>query len=618
MITRRFLFPLRSGQVAETVRTLDALKTQALAALEQKTDLNQLDPAVDALPAPLRPVLAPVFAPVLTQSLQPLPAGRPARERRGRRRAPGRRGPRQAVQPSPPECLVMSNTANGAQWGGGWGGGYVTDVAYTAGHYPFQSPWHLEAACLLHSVQPPAIGPSLSYIELGCGRGYGALILAASNPGWTVTALDFHPAHIAEARHLAQQASVHNAVFIKADLADPATIALLPEADIVSLHGVWSWVPPQVRAGIAAVLKARLRAGGIAQISYNALPGWQGALGMQRVVREAGVRAAGRSDTQAMAGMQAVRDLAAAEAGYLGESRVVRNTLQHLDRFPAEYIAHEYMNASWSPCFHMDVCNDLAPARLEWAASNHLIDSFPELSLTPEQRAVVDRYDEPVMRELMRDMCQERSLRNDVFVRGLTRLRNTERDARLRSLVLAPTKPRSEFKSSIAVPVGEAGLEPKFYGPIMDRLAEGPCAVGALLDLPGIEGRRRDNPAELVGMLVGSLQAIPVNPRPGQPVGDALNHAIGARFEANGALNARGALASGVLGTGWPCTVPELAVWRRLGSDQVIDLAAIAVTLLPQGSAEEREKMQVTLAGIAATLPPLWRTLGIAPKAGAA
>lgn len=78
MITRRFLFPLRSGQVAETVRTLDALKTQALAALEQKTDLNQLDPAVDALPAPLRPVLAPVFAPVLTQSLQPLPAGRPA------------------------------------------------------------------------------------------------------------------------------------------------------------------------------------------------------------------------------------------------------------------------------------------------------------------------------------------------------------------------------------------------------------------------------------------------------------------------------------------------------------------------------------------------------------
>lgn len=494
-----------------------------------------------------------------------------------------------------------------------WGGGYVTDVAYTAGHYPFQSPWHLEAACLLRSVQPPGIGPGLSYIELGCGRGYGALILAASNPGWAVTALDFHPAHIAEARSLAHEAGIRNAAFIEADLADPATVALLPDADVVSLHGVWSWVPLPVRAGITAVLKARLRAGGMAQVSYNALPGWQGALGMQRVVREAGLRAAGRSDTQAMAGMQAVRDLAAAEASYLGESRVVRNTLHHLDRFPAEYIAHEYMNASWSPCFHMDVCADLAPARLEWAASSHLIDSFPELSLTPEQRAVVDRYDEPVMRELMRDMCQERSLRNDVFVRGLTRMRNSERDARLRTVVLAPTKPRAEFKSSITVPAGEAGLEPRFYGPIMDRLAQGACAVGDLLDLPGIEGRRRDNPAELVGMLVGSMQAIPVSPTPGTKTGDALSHAIGARYEADGALNARGALASGVLGAGWPCTVPELAVWRRLASDQVIDLAGTAATLLPQGSEADREKMEVTLAGIAETMPPLWRALGIAP-----
>ncbi len=500
----------------------------------------------------------------------------------------------------------------------GWGSGYVTDITYTAGHYPFQSPHHLEAACLLRSIRPPAIGPALSYVELGCGRGFGALILAASNPGWAVTAVDFHPAHVAEARRLASQAGLRNVTFLDADLSDPATVGLLPEADIVSLHGVWSWVPLGVRAGIVAILRARLRAGGLAHVSYNSLPGWQGALGMQRVLREAGLRAGGRSDVQATAGMSVVRDLAAAEAGYLLESRVVRNTLQHADRFPAEYLAHEYMNGSWNPCFHMDVCADLAPAHLDWAASTQLVDNFPELSLTPPQREIVNRYEDPVMRELVRDMCQERSLRSDVFVRGTNRLGAAERDAALRRIVLAPVRPRGAFRFSVTVPAGEAGLEGAFYGPVADRLAAGPCTVGTLLDLPGLEGRRRDNPAELVGMLVGSQQALPVaaGSRPGPGGHGALAAAMAARYEADGALNARAAVASSSLGTGWPCSVLELAVWRRLASGVAVDPGALSGTLMAHGSGEDRARMASAIADLVADMPPLWQAAGIATPAG--
>lgn len=495
----------------------------------------------------------------------------------------------------------------------GWGNGYITDIAYTAGHYPFQSPFHLEVACLLRSVQPPVIGPGLSYIELGCGRGYGALILAASNPDWTVTAVDFHPAHVAEARRLATQTGLRNINFIEGDLADPALAGLLPEADIVSLHGVWSWVPLAVRAGIVAVLKARLRSGGLAHISYNALPGWQGALAMQRVLREAGQRAGGRSDVQAVAGMAVVQDLVAAEASYLGESRVVRNTLTHLSRFPAEYLAHEYMNAAWSPCFHMDVCNDLLDARLEWAASAQVIDSFTELCLTPAQRDIVNRYDDPLMRELVRDTCQERSLRNDVFVRGLTRLGAAERDAALRRVTLAPTRPRTEFKYTVTVPAGEGTLEPAFYRPIAERLDKGPCSAGELLDLPGLEGRRRDNPAELIGMLVGSHQAIPVSPVP-YAAGDcsrALNEALSERYETDGALNARAAISSGRLRTGWPCTVLELAVWRRLAAGSPLDGPALSAKLLAYGSSEERAKMESSIEELARVMPQMWSALGV-------
>src|SRR6266851_2796417 len=183
---------------------------------------------------------------------------------------------------------------------GDWGGGYVTDITYLPGYYRHQSPLHLNLACLLGGVAGIAIGPTtrLSYLELGCGQGFGALMLAACNPHWQVFGIDFNPAHIAAARVLCAEAGIPNAQFLEADLAmiaDSPVWRDLPEADVVTLHGLWSWVGDVARAGIVRLLSAKLRPGGIAYVSYNALPAWQGAFGMQRLLLEAGVRAGGRS-----------------------------------------------------------------------------------------------------------------------------------------------------------------------------------------------------------------------------------------------------------------------------------------------------------------------------------
>ena len=198
--------------------------------------------------------------------------------------------------------------------GADWGDGYVTDTAYLPGYYHHQSPLHLNLACLLGGVTGLAITPesSLSYLELGCGCGFGALALAASNPNWQVTGIDFSPAHIAAARELAAEAGIANAQFIEGDLADFAdceSAKTLPEADVITLHGLWSWVGDPVRAGIVRLIDRKLRPGGLVYVSYNALPGWQQAIGMQRLVREAGQRDAGRSDRQVEAGIEVVWDV---------------------------------------------------------------------------------------------------------------------------------------------------------------------------------------------------------------------------------------------------------------------------------------------------------------------
>ena len=78
----------------------------------------------------------------------------------------------------------------------------------------------MSLACLLGGVAAPMPGPddAVSYLELGCGQGFGALVLAASNPHWKVTAIDFNPAHIAAARDWAAKAGIDNITFLEADL----------------------------------------------------------------------------------------------------------------------------------------------------------------------------------------------------------------------------------------------------------------------------------------------------------------------------------------------------------------------------------------------------------------
>ena len=147
-----------------------------------------------------------------------------------------------------------------------WSRGYVTDVEYTNGYFISQSPHVLALSCLINGyvVDAPWDNRHMHYLELGCGRGVNACVIAAANPGWRVTGIDFMPAAIADARRLAAEAGLDNASFIEADLSDFAETAqgmALAEADIITAHGVWSWVGDAVRAGIVRLAAARLRAG---------------------------------------------------------------------------------------------------------------------------------------------------------------------------------------------------------------------------------------------------------------------------------------------------------------------------------------------------------------------
>jgi hypothetical protein len=186
-----------------------------------------------------------------------------------------------------------------------------------------------------------------------------------------------------------------------------------------------------------------------------------------------------------------------------------RNRQSHPD-----YLAHEFMNAARRPTFHADLVLALRAAKLGWVASAALLENFSPLMLHDEARPIFDRFDEPLMRAVVKDICIERQLRQDVFVRGARRLSTRERDASLGEVALALACPVEQFVWEFEVPVGKATIERGFFGPVVATLAEGPKRVCDLAfpDLP-----RRNNPGELIGMLVGAGQALSLSGQPAEP-----------------------------------------------------------------------------------------------------
>ena len=451
-----------------------------------------------------------------------------------------------------------------------WRGGYVSDVPYVTGWYRHQSPAQIALACLLNgvAVAMPGDDAPISYLELGCGHGFGALLLAASNPTWRVTAIDFLPAHIAEARQFAADAQLTNVRFIEADLAiladDPAVLRVIPEADFVSLHGVWSWVGPAARAGIVRLLRARVRSGGAVHVSYNVLPGWSSALGLQRVLREAGRTMAWRSDDQAAAGLQVAQALHEAGAAHLHGEKLVGLMLQGLGAQPAAYLAHEFMHDTWEPCWHSDVAVALSDARLEWIASGELLENFPEITLNEAQRVVLRRFTDPRLRELVKDVCLDRPLRHDVFVRGARRMSPAARDTALRDVSLVALTAPDELPGEVTVPAGRLALDAAMYRPVVAAIQDAPRRVAELMDLPDLPSV--PNAAELSGMLVGlSLAEVALRPKAGP--GDAARrfNTIAARRRMANEQSSRGTgIASVRLGAGLPASLLDMLVLDRV------------------------------------------------------
>lgn len=109
------------------------------------------------------------------------------------------------------------------------------------------------------------------YLEIGCGNGSHITPLAYYLPQSRFVGVDLAEVPIANGERRRAALELGNLTLRVGDLCEINDE--WGEFDYIAAHGVYSWVPAEVRDALLRVCQERLSPNGVAFISYNALPG---------------------------------------------------------------------------------------------------------------------------------------------------------------------------------------------------------------------------------------------------------------------------------------------------------------------------------------------------------
>jgi SAM-dependent methyltransferase len=374
-----------------------------------------------------------------------------------------------------------------------WNDGYVVDIAYTEPVVDYLCPAAFSMSAVLHGQPPLPRDRPITWLDLGSGGGVGACMVAAANPDVEVWGCDLNPAHVERARALAAAAGLTGCHFVETSFAQLADDERLgpPEADVIVVNGVYSWISRANQARIGEIVRRRLRPGGVVFVSYSVPTGWSA---MTPVAEALHLRAQadGRRSDLAFATAAAELHRLAEEGGRAFPlSPFEEPAFQKLRTTDPRYAAHEYLGAHFRPLMFEEVAEVMGAGRCSYLGSVEATDLLFRLGASPELVDLVAGATDVVVRETMRDLVSQRALRRDLFRRGLATSTVVDQEAWLRELTLVGSGEAFDPEAAVRVPLGSVTLEAEFYAPLLAILEQRPLGVDDLLavhpDLPFLD-----------------------------------------------------------------------------------------------------------------------------------
>ena len=219
-------------------------------------------------------------------------------------------------------------------------------LPYTSNPFPQTQPARLGAVARLFGLNPKPLAKS-RVLELGSAAGGNIIPLAAQYPDAEFVGVDLSRTQVAAGRARITRLGLTNTVIhckSFTELTDDDG-----KFDYIICHGVYSWVPAQVRDAILAICRRHLADEGVAMISYNVLPGWR----MMQALRDAFLlyvpdhNDSHQRVAQARSLLTILKEYSPDTGAY---KQILSGWADRLANLPDDYIAHEFLEEINDPC----------------------------------------------------------------------------------------------------------------------------------------------------------------------------------------------------------------------------------------------------------------------------
>jgi len=214
-------------------------------------------------------------------------------------------------------------------------------------------------------------------LEMGCGDGLNLIASAIVLPGARFHGIDLSTTAIQRGRRMVRELGLKNVRLEARDVR--SLVGGGGRYHYVIAHGVYSWVPPDVRDALLAAIRNALTANGIAFVSYSVYPGAY----LRQMVREMAVIFGGRR-------VEGVREWLNEAAGLQSGPAVYRAVLADeaadMLRRDDGALFHDDLSEVHQPCYFRDFVGHAGNNGLRYVA-----EALPD-AVTGDDRVADGQY----------------------------------------------------------------------------------------------------------------------------------------------------------------------------------------------------------------------------------
>jgi len=315
------------------------------------------------------------------------------------------------------------------------------EVPYPNYAYSYTHPDTLATLATLLSLKPAPVD-HCRVLELGCAGGGNLIPMAQTLPDSEFVGLDYSGQQIATGRAAIGALDLCNITLKQQDIRNIVPHDL-GEFDYIIVHGIFSWVPPDVQAAIFETCRRNLAPNGVAYISYNTYPGWHmlGAIREMMLYHTRNVSEPAMKATQARALLDFLVESIPADkaSGHLlsAYSDFLQLEMTRLKGNTDNYLLHDELEDVNEPIYFHQFAERAAQHGLQYLTEVDFNTVLPISFPPPVSTNLFKLAHDVIEMEQYMDFLRNRTFRKTLLVHADVAINRTLRPDRLLNLYIA-------------------------------------------------------------------------------------------------------------------------------------------------------------------------------------